>query len=122
LEWQKTRLPSGYGRTFFRGQAEYTHRVAWITAYGEIPEGMIVLHRCDNPPCHNPEHLFLGTHADNSRDRDVKLRNGRRKLTSDQVRAIRFDPRPQTEIARSYGVDQSSISNIKNFKTWKWVA
>lgn len=57
------------------GKAVYVHRFAWELAFGPIPEGMCVLHRCDNPPCVNPEHLWIGTKADNNRDRASKGRS-----------------------------------------------
>lgn len=69
--------PHGYGRlrrrTLGPGQ-HYAHRAAWIIHYGPIPSGLWVLHRCDNPPCVNPGHLFLGTADDNNKDRDRKGR------------------------------------------------
>lgn len=65
----------GYGRVQFRGRLEVAHRVAWTLAIGPIPEGLFVLHKCDNPPCVRPDHLFLGTAQDNSRDRDEKGRH-----------------------------------------------
>jgi hypothetical protein len=68
IEWDKSRSPKGYGRVKYKGKMRYAHRVAWIKRYGYVPEGMHVLHRCDNPPCINIEHLFLGTQADNMKD------------------------------------------------------
>lgn len=66
----------GYGKILDHGQMKSVHRVSWELTYGSIPDGLGVLHRCDNPPCVRPEHLFLGTATDNNRDRDVKGRNG----------------------------------------------
>jgi HNH endonuclease len=63
------------------GVMQYAHRLVWEYTYGPIPEGFQVLHHCDNPPCCNPEHLFLGTSLDNNRDRDAKGRNGQRNKT-----------------------------------------
>jgi hypothetical protein len=96
---------------------------------GPIPKGMDVLHRCDNPPCINPEHLFLGTQADNNADRDAKGRcrvaHGEKqhaaKLTQAQVLAIREDRRSQRKIAAAYHVNQGTISSIKLRKTWRHV-
>lgn len=76
IEWRGWVNSNGYGSTTFRGKTIGVHQRAWIEAYGEIPPGMCVCHRCDNPLCVNPEHLFLGTVLDNNRDRDRKGRNG----------------------------------------------
>lgn len=65
---------NGYGAVHFRGVTRRAHRVAWILNNGEIPKGLKVLHSCDNPPCINPAHLFLGTDSDNMKDRDKKNR------------------------------------------------
>jgi HNH endonuclease len=74
IEWTKFRL-RGYGLQKFRGKTRLAHRVAWMLANGEIPDGLCVLHRCDNPPCVNVDHLFLGTHADNVADKMAKGRH-----------------------------------------------
>ena len=67
-EWTSARLPSGYGLISWRGTEHYAHRVSWMIHHGEVPAGMYVLHRCDNPPCVNPDHLYPGDAADNMRD------------------------------------------------------
>jgi len=67
-EWQASRLPDGYGSIGRNGRVYRTHRVAWELTYGSIPDGLWVLHHCDNPSCCNPSHLFLGTPTDNMRD------------------------------------------------------
>ncbi len=82
--WLGCTTPLGYGR-ITRGAAvdgsEYAHRVAWSLANGLIPEKKQVLHRCDTRSCCNPEHLYLGTPADNMRDRDMRGRNGQTNKT-----------------------------------------
>jgi len=115
----------GYGRARFDGRIIRTHRVAWELAHGPIPEGMRVLHRCDNPPCCNPDHLFLGTDRDNAADRDAKgrgrLNRGNPKLTPDQVRDIRrrhAAGESQTALARSFPVRQTTISEIIHRRLW----
>jgi hypothetical protein len=73
--WSMYTDPSGYGRVRDGDVSEYTHRVAWEFTNGPIPRGMYICHHCDNPPCCNPAHLFMGTPADNARDRDAKGRS-----------------------------------------------
>lgn len=72
-EWLGWRL-DGYGRMRWRGRVQGAHRVSWFLMYGEIPDGMLVLHHCDNRGCVNPDHLFLGTNQDNIDDRERKGR------------------------------------------------
>jgi len=79
-EWQGSRHARGYGRIGSRvAGVRAAHRAMWILKHGEIPNGMLVCHRCDNPPCINPDHLFLGTDLDNAKDRQAK-RRGRNGL------------------------------------------
>jgi hypothetical protein len=91
--WTASLFVGGYGRF----GAQRAHRVSWELHHGEVPEGLFVLHRCDNPRCVNPGHLFLGTQTDNMRDMWAK-RRGRRprgadvavaKLDAEKVRALR---------------------------------
>lgn len=120
----------GYGAIGINGKAIGAHRVAYEQFVGPIAKGMHVLHRCDVRPCVNPDHLYLGTHADNMGDREQRGRaNHKRgaehpeaKLTEDQVRAIRVDPRLQRDIAASYGVSLALIGFIKTRRAWKHVA
>lgn len=74
--WTANRTPLGYGRFSFNGEPQKAHRVAWILTHGEIPQGLNVLHRCDNPPCVRTTHLFIGTIMDNCHD---MMRKGRMK-------------------------------------------
>jgi hypothetical protein len=73
--WAKSRSSKGYGAAYYEGRQIGAHRLAWILAHGPIPPGMNVCHRCDNPPCVNVDHLFLGTPGDNNRDTVAKGRH-----------------------------------------------
>lgn len=73
-EWMGCRDKAGYGQVRFAGKARRAHRVAWFLTKGPIPKGLCVLHKCDNPPCVNPEHLWLGTRPENSHDMTLKGR------------------------------------------------
>ena len=107
------------------------HRVAYELFVAPIPEGMCVLHRCDNPGCVNPDHLFLGTDADNAADSVAKgrqaqgERNGSAKLTQRQVQEIREQYRRGSAefgcygLGRQYGVDHSAIFAIVKGRNWK---
>lgn len=125
LEWQGARSRKGYGE-IGDGKYHQAHRAAYALAFGEFELCLHVLHRCDNPCCINPEHLFLGTNYDNVLDRMAKGRssgarrghNPNAKLTEAQVREIRADRRTQKLIARAYGISQSTVSSIKRGATW----
>jgi hypothetical protein len=129
--WQGLVRPDGYGAACFQGKERGAHRVAWMLFRGEIAQGMVVCHKCDVRACVNPEHLFLGTAADNARDMTEKGRNrlgekhGSSKLTAKQVRRIKAmlaeDWMYMSEIAREFGVSQTTIRAIKTGKTWRRV-
>lgn len=109
------------------------HRVAWDLTYGPIPDGMLVLHRCDNPSCVRPDHLFLGTQTDNMLDRKAKgrgnhrrgSRHGRAKLTEAQVLEIRSryaaGDVTQTQLGDEYGVCHVVIGNIVRRRLWRHI-
>lgn len=115
----------GYGEFRFRGRSQFAHRVSFILHHGEIAKGLCVLHRCDNPSCVNPEHLFLGSVADNNDDMRRKgrqasgTRNGQAKLTPSQIAIIRKSTAPQKALAREFGVNQSTISDVRCKISWK---
>jgi hypothetical protein len=111
----------GYGKLTHHRRTYFAHRYSWIIHRGEIPLGMHVLHRCDTRACVNPEHLFLGTPADNAHDRDRKGRNTG-KLTKPEVQAIRADFRVHREIAKDYGVSRIAIVNIKTGRSYAHVS
>lgn len=119
--WTATTDKSGYGRFRVNGISVLAHRKAYEIYTGPISAGLLVCHRCDTPACVNPDHLFLGTFLDNSNDMMRKNRGVWRrgenhkqsKLTTDQVLAIRSDPRPTRRIAAEYGVTSSFISQLK---------
>ena len=128
--WTAYRDRFGYGRIGVKdSNSVLAHRVAYEFYVGPIPEGMGVLHRCDVPACINPEHLFIGTPLDNSNDkvskgRDRKVtgeKHWKSKLTADQVLEIRGNKGVQDQIARQYGVCQSTISSIKSMKIWRGI-
>lgn len=106
----------------------YAHRLSWILANGSIPKGVFVCHRCDNPGCVNPEHLFLGTQADNVQDMVAKGRGARgethccAKLSEEDVRAIRqaYARGGVTlqELGSKHGVAHSTVSDAVHRKTW----
>jgi hypothetical protein len=140
-EWTGYLNPRGYGNfNCSAGRPSKTilsHRFSWIVTNGPIPIGLGVLHRCDNPKCVNPSHLFLGTQKDNSLDMVQKGRHplnkmgylptGKdhhhyqkgHKITREQAYQIRAMQAPQKEIAALFGVDQSLVSMIRAGKIWK---
>lgn len=114
-KWQAGKIGGGYGKFTIHHRQRQAHRVAWVLTYGPIPEGLCVLHKCDNPGCCNPYHLFLGTHADNMAD---ALHKGRlaRKLTEEDVLDIRelYATGEWTygELADEFNVRKSTISYV----------
>jgi hypothetical protein len=129
-EWTKSKKRLGYGCIKISMRKSATaHRVSYAVFTGtELDEDTVVCHRCDNPACFNPDHLFHGTHADNVRDRVAKgrsatgINNGRSKLTPEKVYEI-LDALDEgvgvEQIARYYGVDGGVIRDIRIGKTWK---
>jgi hypothetical protein len=131
--WLAYRDPKGYGKFGVGRKTTYlAHRFSWMLANGPIQDDLCVLHRCDNPPCVRPSHLFLGTRGDNATDMALKDRrkglrtvwgskDGSAKLTEDDVLIIRERVRSgetQTAVALDYGVTQANVSEIIRRKTW----
>jgi len=129
--WRGSTNTGGYGALVTRGKFMAAHRASYFTFVSPIPPGLSVLHRCDNPPCINPDHLFLGTQKDNMADMVSKGRraptagvfNGRAKLTKEQVCRIRDLIADQgmllREIAKMFEVHVETISRIKHRIYWK---
>jgi len=120
--WTKHIDDTGYGRAASRknNRDVLSHRHAWTFTNGKIPKGLQVLHSCDNPPCCNPAHLFLGTHQDNMKDRNKKRRFSA-VLTEKDVRIIRHKySRGTTQIAlaKEFKVTPSNISLICSRTNW----
>lgn len=127
IEWTGHRCSQGYGRIQVNHKDMRTHRLAYELAYGPIPEGLVVRHKCDNPPCINPSHLEIGTQKDNIRDRDERGRtyvpagedSPHSKLTDEDVRLILESSDTLKALGARFGVNSSSIFAIKNGRTWK---
>jgi hypothetical protein len=119
----------GYGQLKYEGHTDRAHRIAWILAYGPIPDNFGVLHACDNPACVNPHHLFLGTQSDNIKDCVKKNRQNppkgevhyMAKLTKKHVLEIRSKLTMGfriCDLASIYKVCSKTISQIKCRETW----
>jgi hypothetical protein len=125
-EWKGSigRGHMGYGSFSVGSTSRSAHRFCYEYFHGRIPEGLVVRHRCDNPLCVNPWHLETGTHKDNMLDRVIRNRssrgskNGNAKLTEDQVLDIFHDDRLPTQISEDYGIDHTTVRNIKSGKNW----
>lgn len=129
--WMAGRDKDGYGA--FRARLDgvlhtRAHRFSYHLNKGRIPFSLSICHTCDNPACVRPDHLFLGTMAENMADKMAKGRHravGRgekhplAKLTDEQVRAILLDPRPDARLANEYNVSTETIAGIKRRDTWK---
>ncbi|MCA1589173.1 MAG: HNH endonuclease [Acidobacteria bacterium] len=131
--WLRNTDAGGYGVFKSVIKSVKAHRFAYELAKGAFDPSWLVLHKCDNPPCVNPDHLFLGTHADNTRDKIAKNRhhhsegtkNPAAKLNAEQILEIRAKyaakEYSQVAMATQYGVSQNQISLIVRRKNWKHI-
>lgn len=130
--WKGCKDKNGYGRLTVNRKDRRAHRISWSLINGEIPKGMFICHRCDNPSCVNPDHLFIGTGKDNSDDMISKGRNS--VLKGKMNPAAKLDEYDVMEIrkwaasgmrhgiiAYNFGVSKLYISAIVNGKTWKHI-
>ena len=121
-EWDGARSSAGYGQIRFGGKVVFTHRLAWALHNGADPTGKVVRHKCDNPPCLNPEHLEIGTQKDNahdtwSRGRGNPVKYGKRvKFSLETIGLVRghlASGMKQRLIAAKFGMSQAHVSEIK---------
>lgn len=121
--WDKTK----YGKTGGRQGSDRAHRLFYEQLVGPIPDGAFLCHKCDTPPCVNPDHMFLGNRDENMKDMARKGRsyqpagemNVKARLSDAQAAAIFRDRRSADEIAGQYGVSKASILSIKNGTRWR---
>lgn len=128
-EWAGSADAKGYGRLNIGDMPTLVHRVSWEAFHGPIPNGLYVCHRCDNPKCFRPEHLFLGDQQMNMDDKMKKKRHrygvsrgtahGCSKLTEQQVREVRASEGPSRIIAERYGISGRQVRDIRALKVWK---
>ena len=129
-EWSSHRS-RGYGVFTTAGRKYKAHRLAWRFTHGPIPDGLLACHKCDNPPCCNPSHLFLGTDGDNTRDRDAKgrqrsigrpgTRNERAKLTESHVTELRrqcISGCTFRSLAVAFGISERRVREIYSGYAW----
>jgi len=129
--WEAGYYPDGYG-AFSRSISNKmmkSHKASWEIYKGPVTDGLHVLHRCDNRACVNPDHLYLGTNAENMRDRNIRgrtktgigSRNRHAKLTENQALAIYADRRRNRIISLEYGVSILTVQRIKSKALWKHI-
>lgn len=131
IEWIGGKADHGYGQISVNGRKQRAHRVAWERAHGPIPAGISVLHKCDNPPCVNVDHLFLGSHLENMRDCALKGRtgwkthsgeaNGNAKLTEADAVMILQSKEPSSVLAARLGVSYVTVWEVRRGMRWRHV-
>lgn len=131
-EWVGARSDVGYGHLRFANKLHLTHRLSYEIHVGPIPIGLEICHRCDNPPCCNPAHLFAGTHSENMLDGSSRgrvggkgttrgVRHGVSKLNDELVRAIRSSPLNGPAAAKEFVVSTCTIYRVRKRLLWKHV-
>lgn len=126
-EWSGAKNKAGYGNIKTGGKYRNAHRVSYEIHYGTIPKNLFVCHKCDNPSCVNPNHLFLGTPQDNDNDKVTKGRQIRgeqhtlSKLTRESVLQIRKMKGSHQNIADKFGVSRRLIGMVKEKSIWKHI-
>lgn len=125
--WTGYSAGRGYGQIKSDLKRLYAHRLSYELHVGTIPSGLCVCHRCDVTACVNPEHLFLGTYADNNQDKKIKgrgnhgERNGRAVLTPSQVQEIRDSKDSTANLARRFNVAYSTVRAVRFHERWKHI-
>jgi hypothetical protein len=141
--WMAHRNRDGYGMFSIRSIPKYSHRVSWELAYGPIPEGQWVLHKCDNPACVRPDHLFLGDVGINTRDAAAKGRSGPHRHPRSYARDVRGERSPSAKLTaaqvveirsryasgdgtlrslgREYGIHNTTVGRIVKEESWQTV-
>jgi len=133
--WKNDLNKDGYGRITVSGKRYYAHRFSWIVHNGEIPADLYVLHKCDNPRCVNPKHLFLGTQKDNMADKESKGRSNNiknlKKITGSkngasyiteaivlEIRKLHSEGVNQKDLARQFGIGNATVWAIVHRHSW----
>ena len=125
--WNRSISKFGYGLTKINGRTITIHRLAYIEVNGTIPDGMSVLHHCDNKRCFNPDHLFIGTLLDNMRDMCEKgrqargERHGRAKLNAEAINFIRNSKHRHVFLSKKFGVSATAIMKVRAGTRWQHV-
>jgi hypothetical protein len=130
IEWFGSISHKGYGQIGYQGKRYRAHRLAYINAHGDIPEGLIVMHKCDNRACVNPDHLTVGTYQQNTNDMIKKNRQpvgeqlphaklGEANVLDIKERLSRGESQPS--IAAIHGVSRTTISAISTGRNWKHI-